>query len=129
MKNTIESFNQNILIELKLGVSEAVFLRWLLTFFASGKTRLYIDINSDESFHWIKYSKALDDLPILFKNIFSFQRMIKKIASIDDPDPTKPLILKLVKSPKGTETFLKFNPTILERLEGSNMITSLVTGK
>jgi hypothetical protein len=125
MKNTIDGFNQNVLIELKLDVIEAVFLRWLLSFLASGKTKIYIDPESGEDFHWVKYSKIIDDLPIIFHNIFTVRRMIKKLTSINIPDPTKPLILKLVRTIHGTETYFKFNPLILERLEGSNMTTLL----
>lgn len=120
MRNTIEGFNQVELINLKLNVNDAIFLRWMLSFIASGKTKQFIDPKTKDIYYWIKYSKVIEDLPIIFKNIFTVRRMIPKVAS--QVPGEKPLIMKLVYTEsKGAETYFKFDPDILDRLENMHM--------
>ena len=124
MRNTIEGFNQPVLIQLKISASEAVFLRWMLSYMASGKTKKIV--YDEHTYDWIKYSKAMDDLPILFKNIFAVRRMISNLASTSPGE--KPLLIHLVHTVgKGVETFFRFDPDILDQLESTKM-DSLIDG-
>jgi len=126
MKNTIEGFNQPILLQLGLTGDMAIFLRWLLSFMSGGKTRhIIVDGNV---FHWIKYTKVIEDLPVIFKNIHALRRMLPKISSSKENE--KPLIFKAVHIPgHGTETYFRFDPTILERLEGTKMSDPFLTAE
>ena len=120
MRNTIEGFNQSTLIKYRLTVIDAVFLRWMLSFIATGKTKEYKDADKN-TFYWIKYSKVINDLPIIFKNDFVIKRIIPHLSSPKESD-NKPLISFYLKEiGKGTQTFFRFNPNILEELEGTEM--------
>lgn len=132
MRNTLEGFNQSVLIQLGLKQEDVSFLRWFLSFIASGQEKKLID--NDKIYYWVKYSKVLEDLPFVFKNIHSIRRMIKRISYIkeNDPDNTshKPLIMKLAYSQtKGAQTYFRFDPIILEGLEGSTKMESIVSGR
>ncbi len=63
MKNTIEGFNQSIICLLKFTWADAGLLRWLISFSCYSK----IDKieKEDGTYFWIKYSKVMEDLPVL----------------------------------------------------------------
>lgn len=112
------SFKQSAAIKYNLSLGDLAFLEWLKGFAS------YINVKSlkynNETYFWIKYSKVLEDLPIIFPNIYSLRRTLKHLASSNIESNT-PLILKLARSFKGTETYFAFNPIIMDELEGKEM--------
>lgn len=62
MKYTILGFSQKRLLELGLGVDEALVLDWFVTFQGSGRMRsILVD---GVSWFWVNYSGVLEDIPI-----------------------------------------------------------------
>lgn len=121
LRVTVEGFRQEILLKYGLNSDDSIFLRWLTTFFHEDKIKKIID-EDNNTFYWIKYTKTINDLPIIFNNIYTVRRKIKKLVDKDI------LILKLQRNKNGTDTFFRFNPIILYELENIEM-DSLLTGK
>ena len=63
MKYTILGFSQQKLLELKLGMDEAMILRWFVDFQSTGKMRKVI-IDGRE-WMWVSYTGVLEAIPIV----------------------------------------------------------------
>lgn len=63
MKYTILGFSQARLLDLNLGINEAMILRWFIDFQSTGKMRKVI-IDSRE-WMWVSYSGVLEAIPIV----------------------------------------------------------------
>jgi len=113
------SCNQSAAIKYGLTVKDLVFLEWLKGFASYSKVDSIKE--NGETYFWIKYTKVVDDLPLMFKNVYYVRTTIRNLSSINYD---KPLIQKLVFSQKGTETYFAFNPIIMDELGGKEM-TSL----
>lgn len=121
------SFHQPAIIKYNLNSDDLVFLEWLKGFF------LYKNIQVIEhdkvTYYWVKYTKILEDLPFIFKNIYNVRRTIKKLS---DPSKQSPLIQRVVFSQKGAETYFAFNAEVMHELEGKTdmyTMTSMMTDK
>ncbi|MGE4465700.1 hypothetical protein, partial [Sphaerochaeta sp.] len=62
MKYTIFGFSQKRLLELGLGVDDALVLDWFVTFQGSGRMRSMIV--DGQAWYWVNYSGVLEDIPI-----------------------------------------------------------------
>lgn len=62
MKYTIFGFSQKRLLELGLGVDDALVLDWFVTFQGSGRMRSMIV--EGQAWYWVNYSGVLEDIPI-----------------------------------------------------------------
>jgi uncharacterized phage protein (TIGR02220 family) len=80
VKYTIEGFSQAELIRLGLDNTDAVILRFFVDFFASGEMKMLTDNNGDQ-FAWIKYEKAISELPCTgIKTTDGMSRRFKKLV-------------------------------------------------
>ena len=122
MRSFIEGLSQEKLIALKLDHTDAIFIQWAKSLFASPKAEKKIDAENNV-WYWIKYTKILSDLPILFTHIKTVRRYIQKITANKNV-----LEQKLFRTQKGTYTYFRFTKNILDILEGSEDMKSLVTG-
>jgi len=122
MKVTLDGFRQDTLVKYNLDGNDSNFLRWFMTFTNESKMRKIID-EDGEIFYWIKYTKVIDDLPAIFKNIFTVRRKIKEYSD------KKILQLKLSRDNGmgGPKTYFRFYPGIIDELENTKM-ESLITG-
>lgn len=62
MKYTIEGFNQEEAVNMKLDIKDCLILRWFIDFYDSMKS---IEHNG-EVYKWVKYQAIIDDLPIMY---------------------------------------------------------------
>lgn len=110
MTSTIFGFNQNYLIKLNLTTDDALILKWLSNFIASGKQETISE--NGEIYYWVKYSKLLDDLPILkTKNPKQIIKTVKRLCGIDSKNenlyPLKK-ITKYLPNKLGRKTYISF---------------------
>ncbi|SRR6266487_1641314 len=79
MTFTIEGFSQEELVRLKLDNTDAVILRWFITFQLTG--RMDEEKGPDgKTYFWVRYPKARDDLPILGLTPETLARRFRKMA-------------------------------------------------
>lgn len=126
MTNSILGFNSEALLKYNISPSEIIFLIWLKTFASSINIKRWVDEKTKDTYFWIKYSKVLDDLPPVFKNISQLQKAIKNLSSENIGE--KPLVKKLIKTRKGTDTYFAFDPIVRIAMEDKPM-TSLIDNK
>jgi len=129
MRNTIEGFRQDYLLKLHLTMSDAVVLRWLLTYMQSSNID-YIDVrdNKDEKpkrYYWIWYDKVLSDLPTLYiTNKVVIGKMLKRICGEGQFNENQYPLKKYNNwdhKTKGNKVYFRFRPNILEIMESNNM--------
>ena len=105
MKYTIEGFNQTALLKHQLDVTDALILRWLVDFAATGKMKKLHEGN--KIYFLVKYEGILEALPILgFTTTKSLGLRFDKYCQ-------KGLLTKIVKKVfKGTETLFSIEPSL-----------------
>lgn len=123
MTNSILGFNQEAVIKYGLNGNDLIFLNWVKGFASSIKIKRWADPKTKETYFWIKYSKVLSDLPFMFKNIFSLRKTISKLSSTIRGE--RPLLIKLIRSQKGTETYFAFDPKVRSEMEDAPMTENL----
>ena len=79
MKYTLEGFSQARLVELGMDCVDAVILRWLVDFSATGKMR-YVDREDGQRLYWVRYDAVIADLPVL--RIKSKDRLAKRLQTM-----------------------------------------------
>jgi hypothetical protein len=78
MKYTIHGFSQDIAVKLKLNSDDLLLLRWFVDFQGTGLMNfLVID---DKPHYWIKYSKVIQDMPIIADKEDTIYRKFKKLV-------------------------------------------------
>ena len=121
MRITCEGFLQEYLVHLKLTAADAYVLRWFLSFSQSGKQD-FID-KEDKRFHWVKYSKVVQDLPILYiKNEIVVGNLFRKLCGQGQPNESEYPLEKInVWDSKRNKVYFRFKPEILEIMESTRM--------
>jgi hypothetical protein len=101
MKYTIEGFSQEKLVELDLGLYEAVILRWIVDFHATGKMQKH-EIGGT-TYYWVSYQNLIDNLPVLnIKTTRTLARYLKKLVD------SNVLMRKEIKLKYGTKVVYGF---------------------
>ena len=112
MKYTVMGFSQKGLLELELDMADVLILRWFIDFKDTGD--MVVKMIDGKPYYWVKYDKALEDLPILpFKKRTIEQRFIR-LAKM------KVLTHKTVKE-GGTYSFYGIGEKYAELLGGSSL--------
>jgi uncharacterized phage protein (TIGR02220 family) len=107
MKYTIEGFDQERLIELSIGLDEAVILRWLIDFSHSDDmVKIYED---NRIWYWVKYSGILKDIPIIAGSKKTIQRKLYNLVK------SGVLEHKTIKK-KGTFSYYSINEDVYKTL-------------
>ncbi|MGL5507146.1 MAG: hypothetical protein ACRDB0_04505 [Paraclostridium sp.] len=132
MRFQIHRFQQDELINLGLGVEDALLLDWFMNFKdGNGMTR-YFDEESNDIAYWVAYDKIIADLPILFtqvpvgadevqkakivkSNKAKIARMFKKYESIGLLKRI-PTVKKTVGGGTGTKIHILLNREIVDTL-------------
>jgi len=79
MRYTILGFSQAKLVELGLGMDEAMILRWFVDFSATGKMRP-ISFNG-KNWLWVNFSGVLEDIPIVAGSVKTISRRFERLVS------------------------------------------------
>ena len=123
MRNTIEGFRQDYLLKLHLLQSDAVVLRWLLSYFQS-KDHKYIDVienGKEERYYWIWYDKVKEDLPTLYiTNKVVIGKMLKRICGEGKENENQYPLKKYTHwdhKKCGNKTYFRFRSDILSLME------------
>lgn len=78
MKNTIEGFNQNKLLEYDLDIKDAMILRYCVDFMNTG--RMSSVVVNNKVYYWVSYKHIKEDLPILkINNNDALRKRFKKL--------------------------------------------------
>lgn len=83
MKFNVEGFDQETLVLMGLGNTDALILRWFIDFQSTGKMRaVRSPIEGDlNNYYWVKYQSIIDDLPCLgIKNKRVLARHFRKLC-------------------------------------------------
>jgi hypothetical protein len=80
MKFTILGFSQEMAIKYNLDLIDLLILRWFIDFKDSG--RMDFKIIENDKYYWVKYSKAIEDIPIINLKIRALQRRLLKLSEI-----------------------------------------------
>jgi hypothetical protein len=128
MRNTIEGFRQDYLLKLHLTHSDAVVLRWLLSYFQSNGIE-HIDVQENgktERYYWIWYPKVIEDLPTLYiTNRVVIGKMLKRICGEGQENENQFPLKKYTNwdhKKCGNKTYFRFRPNILALMEGDKML-------
>jgi hypothetical protein len=78
MKYTILGFSQQHLLNLGLGMDEAMILRWFVDFQGTGKMRPVI--HDGKTWLWVNYSGVLEDLPIVGGSAKTISRRFERLV-------------------------------------------------
>jgi len=78
MKYTILGFSQQHLLNLGLGMDEAMILRWFVDFQGTGRMRPVI--HGGKTWLWVNYGGVLEDLPIVGGSAKTISRRFEKLA-------------------------------------------------
>lgn len=78
MKYTILGFSQQHLLNLGLGMDEAMILRWFVDFQGTGKMRPVI--HEGKTWLWVNYSGVLEDLPIVGGSAKTISRRFERLV-------------------------------------------------
>jgi hypothetical protein len=123
MRLSIEGFRQDYLLKLHLLQSDAIVLRWLLSYFQS-KDHKYIDVLENgkmERYYWIWYEKVIEDLPTLYiSNRVVIGKMLKRICGEGKENENQYPLKKYTcydHKKKGNKTYFRFRPDILALME------------
>jgi len=124
MKQSIFGIDQKYLIQLKLSPDDVIILSWLKSFTNSGKQE-YIQKNN-KIFYWVKYSKIIDDLPILgITKDICIGRVFSKLCGENKERPELyPLEKFLLRDGKLNKTYFRFRDGAIDRMEDATMINS-----
>jgi uncharacterized phage protein (TIGR02220 family) len=107
MKYTIEGFDQERLIELSIGLDEAVILRWIIDFsHTEDMVKIYED---NRVWYWVKYSGILKDIPIIASSKKTIQRKLYNLVK------SGVLEHKTIKK-KGTFSYYSINEDVYKTL-------------
>lgn len=109
MKYTILGFDQAKLVEYGLDVNDAMILRWLIDFAATGKMKKALDKNTHNVFYLVNYEAVIKEFPVMGINT------TKAIANRFDKYVEKGLLLKTVKKgggSSGTQTLFSITQLI-----------------
>ena len=79
MKFSVVGFSQRKLVELGLGMDEAMILRWFVDYQASGKMRVLQF--SGHTWYWVNYSGVLESLPIIAGSTKTISRRFDKLEA------------------------------------------------
>lgn len=79
MKFSVVGFSQRKLVELGLGMDEAMVLRWFVDYQASGKMRI-IQF-SGHTWFWVNYAGVLESLPIIAGSTKTISRRFDKLEA------------------------------------------------
>jgi hypothetical protein len=123
MRNTIEGFRQDYLLKLHLLQSDAIVLRWMLSYMQS-KDIKHIDVlenGKEERYYWIFYEKVIEDLPTLYiSNKVVIGKMLKRICGEGKENENQYPLKKYTywdHKVKGNKTYFRFRPDILSLME------------
>lgn len=132
MRYKIFSLDQEVLIELGLGVEESLLLDWILNWKdGSGMKRAFIDEKQDIGY-WVNYSTVVNELPILFKqpsenmnedelnklnrnNKDKVGRLLKKLNKVLTPVRK---VKQGAKGKQGSEIYIVLNRETVDQLKG-----------
>lgn len=79
MKFSVVGFSQRKLVELGLGMDEAMVLRWFVDYQASGKMRVLQF--AGHTWYWVNYAGVLENLPIIAGSTKTISRRFDKLES------------------------------------------------
>lgn len=68
MKLEIMGFSQQGLMDLGLGVEDAMLLRWFVDFQGSTRMKPIADPDTGKTYHWVNFKKVVEDLPVITKS-------------------------------------------------------------
>ncbi|HUW39424.1 MAG TPA: hypothetical protein VMV90_00320 [Rectinemataceae bacterium] len=101
MKGDVFGFQQRKLVEFGLDLVDALILRWLADYIASGTMK---SINRDgRAYYWVQYQKCLDDLLVIgIKDAWSLS---KRFAELENAGVVEKHLVKA----GGTYTYFRLN--------------------
>lgn len=120
MKYTIHGFSQEKSIELDLTNDDLLVLRWFVDFKETGSMEKQFDKEKDKFFYWVKYSKIVDDLPILTNGSKNEEAKKKKIQRLLNGNLKSVLDTKTIKNKNGTKLFISINEENYKILVGNS---------
>lgn len=68
MKLEIMGFSQQGLMDLGLGIEDAMLLRWFVDFQGSSRMKPIADPETGKTYHWVNFRKVVEDLPVITKS-------------------------------------------------------------
>lgn len=112
MKYTIEGFSQEKMVDFGIRLPEALILRWIVDFQATGKMEKY-DIEGN-TYYWVSYKNLIANLPIL--GIKSTKSLARYLKSLTDSGI---LLRKEIKIKYGTKVVYAFGNNYEQLIQDS----------
>ena len=114
MKYTIEGFNQEVLVSMKLDAADAIILRYIVDFYSTGKM---VKVEADgKQYFWIKYGAVIEQVPIIgIKSKVALARRFDKYVACG-------LMEKVLWQHAGNYTCFRFTEAyegLVSKVEGS----------
>lgn len=115
MKYTIQGFNHEEIINLRLTSDEITLLRWFVDFRNTESMTEHFDKEENRTYYWILYDKAIEDLKYMFTSDKEDSNK-KKLQRLLNGNLSKILDKKIIKNKKGTYTYFALNKKVYSEL-------------